>query len=151
MSHVQISAWRLTIMTEGFFVIFLHATREMLRFYFKLGHIFLLYHVLLYIDHHIQCYIFWAVDSIIKWTVDNTYQVLCITISSVWCSAILYSMRLCNIVCVGPTCAPLQPSLLELVESLKVAVHTKQSKNVDVLHLSSRICRRMKGNMYPAW
>ncbi|XP_021932968.1 type I inositol 3,4-bisphosphate 4-phosphatase isoform X2 [Zootermopsis nevadensis] len=45
----------------------------------------------------------------------------------------------------GPTCAPLQPSLLELVESLKVAVHTKQSKNVDVLHLSSRICRRMKG------
>ncbi|KAJ9586081.1 hypothetical protein L9F63_020278, partial [Diploptera punctata] len=45
----------------------------------------------------------------------------------------------------GPACAPLQPSLAELVESLRLAVHTKQSKNVDVLHLSSRICRRMKG------
>jgi hypothetical protein len=36
-------------------------------------------------------------------------------------------------------------SLAELVESLRVAVHTKQSKNVDVLHLSARICRRMNG------
>jgi hypothetical protein len=45
----------------------------------------------------------------------------------------------------GPACAPLQPTLAELVESLRVAVHAKQSKNVDVLHLSSRICRRMKG------
>ncbi|XP_069701186.1 inositol polyphosphate-4-phosphatase type I A isoform X3 [Periplaneta americana] len=45
----------------------------------------------------------------------------------------------------GPACAPMQPSLAELVESLRQAVHTKQSKNVDVLHLSSRICRRMKG------
>ncbi|PSN35360.1 hypothetical protein C0J52_11509 [Blattella germanica] len=44
----------------------------------------------------------------------------------------------------GPACAPLQPSLAELVENLRTAVHTKQSKNVDVLQLSSRICRRMK-------
>lgn len=54
-------------------------------------------------------------------------------------------MNLHIVPCLGPTCAPLQPSLAELVESLRVAVHTKQSKNVEVLHLSSRICRRMKG------
>ncbi|KAK7792356.1 hypothetical protein R5R35_009959 [Gryllus longicercus] len=45
----------------------------------------------------------------------------------------------------GPSCAPLQPSLADLMENLRVVVHTKQSKNVDVLHVSSRICRRMKG------
>jgi hypothetical protein len=45
----------------------------------------------------------------------------------------------------GPACSPLQPTLAELVESLREAVHAKQSKNVDVLHLSSRICHRMKG------
>jgi hypothetical protein len=48
----------------------------------------------------------------------------------------------------GPTYGALQPTLAELVESLRVAVHTKQSKNVDVLHLSSRICRRMKGKQF---
>ncbi|XP_067004000.2 inositol polyphosphate-4-phosphatase type I A [Anabrus simplex] len=45
----------------------------------------------------------------------------------------------------GHSCAPLQPSLADLMENLRVVVHTKQSKNVDILHLSSRICRRMKG------
>jgi hypothetical protein len=47
--------------------------------------------------------------------------------------------------CLGPACAALQPTLAELVECLRLAVHTRQCKNVDVLHLSSRICRRMKG------
>jgi inositol polyphosphate-4-phosphatase len=45
----------------------------------------------------------------------------------------------------GPACAALQPNLAELVECLRLAVHTRQSKNVDVLHLSSQVCRRMKG------
>ena len=47
--------------------------------------------------------------------------------------------------CLGPACAALQPTLAELVDCLRLAVHTRQSKNVDVLHLSSQICRRMKG------
>lgn len=55
---------------------------------------------------------------------------------------VIYCESPCDL---GPACGPLQPTLAELVESLRVAVHAKQSKNVDVLHLSSRICRRMKG------
>ncbi|XP_046998595.1 inositol polyphosphate-4-phosphatase type I A isoform X1 [Schistocerca americana] len=45
----------------------------------------------------------------------------------------------------GQSCAPLQMNLGDLVEKLRQAVHTRQSKNVQVLHLSSHICRRMKG------
>ncbi|KAJ8866130.1 hypothetical protein PR048_033654 [Dryococelus australis] len=45
----------------------------------------------------------------------------------------------------GPTCGPLQPSLADLVDNLKTSVHSRQNKNVDILHLSAQICRRMKG------
>ncbi|XP_059468525.1 inositol polyphosphate-4-phosphatase type I A isoform X2 [Neocloeon triangulifer] len=37
------------------------------------------------------------------------------------------------------------PPLANLVEGLKVAVHSKKSKNVEVLHLASAICRSMNG------
>ncbi|XP_063239425.1 inositol polyphosphate-4-phosphatase type I A isoform X2 [Bacillus rossius redtenbacheri] len=45
----------------------------------------------------------------------------------------------------GPACGPLQPSLADLVDRLKGAVRSRQSKNTEVLHLSAHICRRMKG------
>ncbi|XP_075229404.1 inositol polyphosphate-4-phosphatase type I A isoform X2 [Lycorma delicatula] len=45
----------------------------------------------------------------------------------------------------GPISAPQTPSLSELIDQLKVVVNTHKSKNVEILHLSSRICRRMKG------
>lgn len=45
----------------------------------------------------------------------------------------------------GPIISPQMPTLENLVEQLKGAVHTSKSKNVDILDLSSRICRRMRG------
>jgi hypothetical protein len=40
------------------------------------------------------------------------------------------------------------PPLSSLVEELKTAVHTKKSKNVEILHLAASICRAMKGLRY---
>ncbi|KAL0280261.1 UNVERIFIED_CONTAM: hypothetical protein PYX00_001605 [Menopon gallinae] len=36
-------------------------------------------------------------------------------------------------------------TLSEMIENLRTTVHTKQSKNVQILHLSARICRKLKG------
>ena len=32
-----------------------------------------------------------------------------------------------------------------MIENLRTTVHTKQSKNVQILHLSARVCRKVKG------
>lgn len=36
--------------------------------------------------------------------------------------------------------------LSDLIENLRISVHSGKQKNVEVLHLSSQICRQMKGN-----
>ncbi|KAK6627289.1 hypothetical protein RUM44_009766 [Polyplax serrata] len=36
-------------------------------------------------------------------------------------------------------------TLLDMMESLRATVHTRQSKNVQILHLSEQICHKMKG------
>ncbi|KAF2894719.1 hypothetical protein ILUMI_11457 [Ignelater luminosus] len=41
-------------------------------------------------------------------------------------------------------CSP-QRSVGELVEELKISVHSNKSKNVEILHLAAQICRQMKG------
>lgn len=51
-----------------------------------------------------------------------------------------------SILCTGPVISPQLSTLENLVEQLKGAVHTSKSKNVDILDLSSQICRRMRGN-----
>lgn len=35
--------------------------------------------------------------------------------------------------------------LAELMDKLKIAVHANKHKNVDILQLSSQICRKVKG------
>lgn len=41
-------------------------------------------------------------------------------------------------------CSP-QRSVGELVEELKISVHSSKSKNVEILHLAAQICRQVKG------
>lgn len=38
-----------------------------------------------------------------------------------------------------------EPQIDDLLNILKDAVHCKKNKNVDILHLSSQICRRIHG------
>ncbi|KAF4518623.1 hypothetical protein B566_EDAN005948 [Ephemera danica] len=38
-----------------------------------------------------------------------------------------------------------QPTVGDLMDALRASVHGKQNKNVEVLHLSARICRAMRG------
>jgi hypothetical protein len=80
--------------------------------------------------------------AIISWSVTD---ILFMMNTVHQCEMNLCIIGLESLLDLGPACTPLQPTLAELVESLRVAVHAKQSKNVDVLHLSSRICHRMKG------
>ncbi|KAJ3662062.1 hypothetical protein Zmor_006427 [Zophobas morio] len=42
-------------------------------------------------------------------------------------------------------CSSQVKSLAELMEDLKISIHSGKSKNVEVLHLASQICRQMKG------
>jgi inositol polyphosphate-4-phosphatase len=44
-----------------------------------------------------------------------------------------------------PTCSSQLKSLSELIDELKLSVHNGKSKNVEILHLASQICRQMKG------
>lgn len=39
----------------------------------------------------------------------------------------------------------LSPSLSELIENMKTMVNNPTSKNVEILHIAARVCRRMKG------
>nr|XP_015834055.1 PREDICTED: type I inositol 3,4-bisphosphate 4-phosphatase [Tribolium castaneum] len=43
------------------------------------------------------------------------------------------------------SCSPQMKSLSELMDDLKSLVHSGKSKNVDILHVASQICRQMKG------
>lgn len=36
-------------------------------------------------------------------------------------------------------------TLSEMIDVLRTTVHSKQSKNVQILHLSAKICRKVKG------
>lgn len=42
-------------------------------------------------------------------------------------------------------------SLYELIEELRITVHSSRTKNVEVLHLASQICRQLKGGYYLYW
>lgn len=37
-------------------------------------------------------------------------------------------------------------NLTDMITTLRNQVHSKQSKNVKILHLAAAICRKMKGN-----
>lgn len=39
-------------------------------------------------------------------------------------------------------------TLADLIDKLKAAAHTNKNKNVDILHLASLICRKMKGTFF---
>lgn len=43
-------------------------------------------------------------------------------------------------------CTTQNRPLADLIESLRISVHNGKQKNVEVLHISSQICRQMKGN-----
>ena len=41
-----------------------------------------------------------------------------------------------------------EPDVDDLLNIMKDAVHCKKNKNVDILHLSSQICRRVQGKKF---
>lgn len=45
------------------------------------------------------------------------------------------------------SCSPQMKSLGELTDDLKSLVHSGKSKNVEILHVASQICRQMKGRV----
>lgn len=45
-------------------------------------------------------------------------------------------------------CATQNRPLADLIENLRISVHSGRQKNVEVLHLSSQICRQMKGKQW---